>query len=270
MDQQQSACNLCLGTDFEPYLESSPCGRRLLRCRGCGVVAAVGGSALGTGSASTPATVRNPLTDQRRAAAVMRILEEGKILEIDCGRGDFLAALDPKRYGVVGVEAFTPDAFEARRKLKQIGSTGVILEGSLVDGHLAAESFDLAAIFGSVSHYASPRTAFMEISRVLKPGGYAIIETPGLSSLTARLCGARWPPLGDPAAGYFFTTPAMERLATTCGLTAGAVRLTMPIGWPSPGTLVYVARKSGDPCRIPSLSELAPKVAGISPMGATQ
>lgn len=272
MDQWQSPCNLCLGSDFEPYLESSPCGRRLLRCRECGLVAAMGGSDSNppTDAPKAPGTLRDPRTDQRRAAAVMRILETGKILEIGCGRGDFLAALDPKRYGVVGVEAFPADVFEARRKLKQRGSPGAILEGSVIDGHLTTETFDLVAMFGSVAHCPSPRTTFMEVSRLLRPGGYVVIETPGLSSLTARICGTRWPPLNDPAAGFFFTTSTLERLAMTCGLTAGAVRLTLPIGWPSPGTLVYVARKSGDPCRSPLLGDLTPKVTRITPMGATQ
>ena len=271
MDLRQVSCNLCLGSDFEPYLESSSCGRRLLRCRECGLVAAMGGSDSDsqTDAPKTPGTPRDPRTDQRRAAAVMRILQSGKILEIGCGRGGFLAALDPKQYGVVGVEALPADAFEARRKLKQCGSAGAILEGSVTDGHLTTESFDLVAMFGSVAHCPSPRATFMEVSRLLKPGGYAVIETPGLSSLTARIFGTRWPPLSDPSAGFFFTASTLERLAMTCGLTAGAVRLTLPIGWPTPGTLVYVARKTGDLCKSPLLGDLTPKVTRITPMGAT-
>lgn len=269
MDQPQGSCNLCLSSDFEPYLESSPCGRRLLRCRHCGLVAASGGR--GTEPDAPPGGAwRDARTDRRRAAAVMRILDSGNILEVGCGKGDFLLALDPGRYTVVGVESRPSDAAEARRRIAQRGPRGAILEGSVTDGHLAAETFDLVAMFGSVSHCASPRTAFMEISRLLKPGGYAVIETPGLSSLTARLFGRRWPPLADPSAVYFFTASSLERLAMACGLTAGTVRLTTPLGWPAPGTLVYVARKSAEPYRSPLLGELAQNVTTISPMGATQ
>ncbi len=109
----------------------------------------------------------------------------------------------------------------------------------------------------------------MEASRLLRGGGYAVVETPGLSSLTARLCGTRWQPLSDPAVEYFFTTASLERLASTCGLASGAAWLTLPVGWPPPGTLVYVARKSGSPIRLAPLADLGPDVVKMSPMGAT-
>src|SRR5258705_11276854 len=119
MEQRQTSCNLCLSPELEPYLESSPCGRRLLRCRECGLVAA-DGAGLSETKTDTPKVrglSRDPRTDQRRAAAVMRILGAGKVLEIGCGRGDFLAALDPGRYGGVGVEAPSTEAGGAGRRL---------------------------------------------------------------------------------------------------------------------------------------------------------
>jgi hypothetical protein len=124
-------------------------------------------------------------------------------------------------------------------------------------------------MFGTLGSCTSPRTTIMEASRLLRRGGYAVIETPSLSSLTARFCGTRWQPLSDPAAEYFFTAATLERLAMMCGLISGAAWLALPVGWPSPGTLVYVARKSGSPVRLAGLSELGPEVGKMAPMGAT-
>jgi SAM-dependent methyltransferase len=211
--------------------------------------------------------VRDVRTDLKRAAAVMRILPAGKILEVGCGAGSLLACLDPARYEVVGVETSASLAAEARRSLAESGVRGVILEGCIIEAKLSSETFDLVAMFGALGRCPSPRTALMKASGLLRGGGYAVIETPSLSSLTARLWGTRWQPLGDPTAEYFFTTATLERLTAVCGLTSGAAWLTLPIGWPALGTLVYVARKSGVPVR---LSELAPEVGKMTPMGATR
>ena len=109
----------------------------------------------------------------------------------------------------------------------------------------------------------------MEASRLLKDGGYAVVETPGISSLTARLFGARWQPLRDTANDYFFTAATLERLAAVCGLTAGSFRPTVLVGWPPPGTLVYVGRKTAVSVRAPGLASLAGQVGKMTPMGAT-
>lgn len=270
MDEQRLSCNICIGSNFEPYLEPLPCGRSLIRCRDCGLVAALPASGIDPAGAQTPAhRLRDGRTDLRRAAAVMRIIPEGRVLEIGCGTGSFLAGLDPARYEVVGVEPSAAPAGEARRRLVEAGARGTILECRVTEAKLTSEAFDLVAMFGTLGSSPSPRTTFMEASRLLHGGGYAVIETPGLSSLTARLCGTRWQPLSDPAAEYFFTTASLERLASLCGLSPGAAWLTLPVGWPSPGTLVYVARKSGSPVRLADLTELAPEVGKMAPMGAT-
>ena len=109
----------------------------------------------------------------------------------------------------------------------------------------------------------------MEISRLLRDGGYAFIETPSLSSLTARLYGSRWHPLRDPTMGYFFTPVTLERLTAVCGLAAGKVRPALPVGWPSLGTLVYVARKSAVSLKRRGLATLVEEAGKITPMGAT-
>jgi 2-polyprenyl-3-methyl-5-hydroxy-6-metoxy-1,4-benzoquinol methylase len=208
-------------------------------------------------------------TDLKRAAAVMRILPGGRILEVGCGAGSLLACLDPDRYEVVGVESSAPLAAEARRRLAESGVRGAIVEGCITEAKLSSEGFDLVAMFGTLDNCPSPRTTFMKASELLRGGGYAVIETPSLSSLTARLYGMRWEPLRDPATEYFFTAASLERLATLCGLTSGAAWLTLLGGWPPPGTLLYVARKSGPPVKLADLADLAPEVRKMTPMGAT-
>ena len=261
------ACDLCRGSQFEVYLESTSCGRELVRCKECGLVSARAGSG---GRVPEQSAARDPRTDLKRAAAVMRLLSSGKVLEIGCGTGDFLSSLNPARYEVVGVETAASRAAEAQRKLAKASLRGAIVPAPLAEAGLPAETFDLVAMFCTLERTPSPRATLMEASRLLRAGGLAVLETPSLSSLTARLCGSRWHPLSDPGAEHFFTSSSLHRLASTCGLAGGAARMSIPLGWPSPGTLVLVARKSAVSLKVAGLAELASPVGKISPMGATQ
>ncbi len=259
-----SYCDVCLGTSFEPFLEGARAGRDLIRCRACGLVAASG-----AGPASRAALpVRDERSDARRATAVMKLLPAGRVLEIGCSGGNFLADLDPRRYEVVGVEPDADTAARADQRLRHAGAKGEVLS-TPSGAPLVSDSFDLIAMFGTLGRCSSPRATLMELCRLLRNGGYAVIETPSLSSLTARLLGSRWRPLREPGAGYFFTPAILDRLTSTCGFMPGSIRLPMFSGWPSPGTIVYIARKSCEPRKVSPLTDLVGSVASIDPLGAT-
>lgn len=268
MDGRDIRCDVCHGDGFEPYLDG--CGRGLARCRDCGLVMASSAAApVDAGDGNAPdGESRDARVDRRRAAAITRLIASGRILEVGCGEGHFLSALDPSRYEVVGVERAAPTAAEARRRISEAGLRGSVLHGALTAAGLPAETFDLVALFGSLAASTSPRSTLIEVARLLRPGGYAVIETPCLSSLTALLLGARWRPLRDTRSEFFFTVASLEKLTSTCGLSPGSAWLPMPVGWPSPGTLVYVTRKSAVMHRSASLTDLASQVGKIAPIGA--
>ncbi len=259
------SCDLCLGTDLVPYGPPGPPERDLVGCRQCGLVAATAPRA----DTAEEIPLRDPHVDARRAVAVMRLLRSGRVLEIGCGQGHLLAGLDPDRYEAVGLELVPEVAAQAAQRLRGAGVRGSVLEGRLQDVKLPPESFDLVALVGVLERASSPRAVLMEISRLLRDTGYAFIETPSLSSWTARILGSRWHPLHDPTMEYFFTPVTLERLTSACGLAAGRVRSAVPVGWPSPGTLVYIARKSAVSLRRRGLAKLVEDAGTIRPVGAT-
>jgi len=265
MTSRPSYCDVCLGTSFEPFPGAARAGRELVRCRDCGLVAASGAGLESRGAALLR---RDERSDSRRAAAVMRLLPSGRVLEIGCAGGHFLAGLHPERYQVVGVEPDGERAAAASRRIRNAGLRGEILQETKI-APLVSESFDLIAMFGTLGRCSSPRATLTELCRLLQNGGYAVIETPSLASLTARLLGPRWRPLREPGAGYFFTPAILDRLTSSCGFLPGSIRLPMLSGWPSPGTIVYLARKSCEPRKVSPLSDLVGSVPSIDPLGAT-
>ncbi|MGH9868196.1 MAG: class I SAM-dependent methyltransferase [Candidatus Polarisedimenticolia bacterium] len=262
------SCDVCFGSDLQAYPAMTSCGRALWRCAGCGLVAASPSRAPDDPLQSPSREARD---EERRAAAVRRLLPSGRVLDVGCGTGVFLAALEPELYVVTGLEQDDGSAILARERLQSVGARGSVLVGELRDSRLPSESFDLVALFGHLARSASPRATLMEVSRLLHPGGHVMIETPSLDSLTARLRGTHWRPLHDPRADYFFTPATLRRLVVSCGFEPGPTRPPMPAGWPHPGTLVHVARKAGQPVRLLEPADLAEAIPSISsPLGALQ
>ena len=267
MNSVPLSCDVCFSSGMVPYPGMTGCGRELLTCTSCGLVMARPGS---RPSEPRPSSPREPRDDERRAAVVRRLLESGRVLEVGCGTGGVLAALDPTLYVVTGIEPDPPDAAIARERLRSVGARGGVPGGDLVHGGLPAESFDLVALFGYLGRCESPRAVLMEVSRLLRPGGCVLIETPSLASLTAWLRGARWQPLHDPVVDYFFTPDTLRRLVTTCGFEPGAVRPSLAAGWPHPGVIVYLARKAGEAVRADEPASAVEVLTPISsPLGAT-
>jgi SAM-dependent methyltransferase len=203
----------------------------------------------------------------------MRLIPGGRILEVDCAAGGFLASLDPIRYEVTGLEADADLAALADRRLRETGARGGVLPRAecsrLSDSRLARASFDLVALFGTLGRSASPRALLMDISCLLKDGGHIVLETPSLSSITARLRGARWQPLHDPWSEFFFTPATLEHLGSVTGYSGGTIRMPMPVSWPPMGSLVYIARKAAVPLRRPVFSRLGMRGRELTPASAT-
>lgn len=261
-------CDVCLGSAMERYRGPAPSWRDLRLCGNCGLVAAV--STDPRASSGPPAgLLRRPGADALRAAAVARLVPRGKILEVGCGSGHLLARLDPERHEAVGLELTADLAREAGRRLKQASIRGDVLAAELPRAHLPAETFDLVALVGCLDRCSSPRALLMEVSRLLRDGGYAFIEVPCLSSLTARIRGSRWSPLNDPSTGYFFSQVTIRKLSSVCGLGTGMVHGPGLGGWPRVGTMLYVTRKTSVSLKVTELSKLVSKTGSMTPMGAT-
>jgi SAM-dependent methyltransferase len=107
-----------------------------------------------------------------------RRMPRGPVLDLGAGRGELSRELDKMGCTVTAVERYTPQ-FEAR--------------ASLVDADLNLrwpfedESFDAAMGIEVLEHLENPRFFFRELSRVLRPGGLAVVSTPNLTSVLSRL-----------------------------------------------------------------------------------
>ena len=191
-------------------------GYRVVRCNDCGLVflnpqpddtelAKIYGADYFCGSESE---------EKRRAAAELKEAtarlylhqiqryhgrNPGRVLEIGCGKGEFLVEAEKAGWEVVGVE-YSPAACEtARSRLKR----GKIFCGQLSDSGLEPEHFDLCVIADVIEHVRNPVVFLDEIHRLLKPGAALAVYTPSLDSWSARLMGQKWMEFKTEHLAYF-------------------------------------------------------------------
>lgn len=112
-----------------------------------------------------------------RIAAVLRD-ERAVVLDLCCGTGDVMLALEERRgAAVLGSDFCHPMLTEAQRKIAARRFRSPLFEADALELPLRDESLDLVTIAFGFRNLANYRRGLVELRRVLKPGGrLAILE----------------------------------------------------------------------------------------------
>jgi len=156
------------------------------------------------------------LTFQRHLRAVEDVVgpSQGgrRLLDVGCYTGLFLEAAQEHGWEAWGLEPCHWSVEEGHRRGL------VILEGTLRGVSLPAQSFDILTFWDVVEHLPDPRATFAEAWRILKPGGWIVIQTLNVESWPARLLGPHWPWLMEMHL-YYFSPRTLARLLERVGFT---------------------------------------------------
>ncbi|MEN3335340.1 MAG: hypothetical protein V7641_4705 [Blastocatellia bacterium] len=137
----------------------------------------------------------------------------GRILDVGCGAGFFLRALDPTVWDPFGVETGKVAAAAAER----IIGVGRIFNGVLLDSACDDEYFDVVTFWSALEHTNEPRDNLIEARRILKRGGTLIVQVPNAASYQARWFSGDWFALDAPRHRYHFTAATLARLLGETG-----------------------------------------------------
>ena len=122
-----------------------------------------------------------------RARTVERVAEildrpDARVLDLCCGTGDVLLALETHRLGparghplLLASDFCHPMLVEARRKIAARGFRTPLFEADALALPLAGDSLDLITVAFGFRNLASYQRGLEEMLRVLKPGGVAAI-----------------------------------------------------------------------------------------------
>jgi SAM-dependent methyltransferase len=149
----------------------------------------------------------------KRAQPIVQQKAPGKVVDIGCATGQFLAYLrDTARWQVLGIEPSESAARYARDTFR--------LEvhcGDVRSAHLPDQSIDAVTMWDVLEHLHDPCAELREIRRILKPDGLLVFRVPALDSLDARLFGPYWAGLDVPRHMVVFDRRTLARLLAQAG-----------------------------------------------------
>ena len=143
----------------------------------------------------------------------------GDLLDVGCGSGAFLLALEDAGWRCSGIE-IDVGAVEAARA----AGLDRVRQGDLLEAGYPDASFDVVRFWHSLEHLRSPRAALTEARRILRPGGTLVVGVPNFSSLLSRVFRSRWFFLDVPRHLWHFDRARLRAIALDTGFTTSRIR----------------------------------------------
>ncbi len=142
-----------------------------------------------------------------------RGLSPRRFLDVGCATGMLLQEMKGRGWEVQGVDVCRQSAEYGVR------TRGVpIHAGTLEEAAFPAASFSTVHFSHLIEHLPDPRAFLLEVSRLLVPGGFAVITTPSIDGFQARLFRGGWrSAIADHL--VLFSRASLKRLLAECGYT---------------------------------------------------
>ncbi len=141
------------------------------------------------------------------------------LLDVGCGPGFFVQAAANAGFAAAGVEVSEFAVNFARERLGQN-----VWQGQARSSDLRSGPYDVVTLWDVLEHVADPRDTLAALAEVIPAGGLLALSTGDVSSLVARLSGARWHLFTLPEHLWFFTPGSLRRLLRRVGLEPVACR----------------------------------------------
>lgn len=111
----------------------------------------------------------------------------GRLLDVGCGAGDFLADMKTHGWDVVGIE---PDRVAAENAIRSHNLE--IHCSTLGRAGFSPASFDAITMSHVIEHLPDPVSTIKACGRLLRDGGRLVLITPNTASMARRIFGSSW------------------------------------------------------------------------------
>lgn len=218
-------CHICKGESFQS-LEQQFNHQHLVRCNNCGFIffrriptiaeLEKHYSGYPRNNPLSDITVKryNELLDQFEAYR-----KTGKLLDVGCGDGHFLAVASKRGWKVYGTE-FTDEAVATGIK-----NGAQVFKGRIQDFNLA-DDFDVITSFEVLEHIYDLQEHTARIHSLLRKGGLFYFTTPNINALSRRILGGKWTIIEYPEHLSYYTVGTIHRLLSRAGLQRISIRTT--------------------------------------------
>ena len=152
---------------------------------------------------------------RKRCRLVVRYRARGRLLDVGCATGQFLAEMARHPgWEVTGVEPSESASEFARRAY-----SFRVYQGDLVSARFPDGAFDVVTLWDVFEHLHNPLAMLAEVRRVLAPDGVLILRTPSLDSWDARVFGPYWAGLDSPRHLAIFSRQTAMRTLDEAGFS---------------------------------------------------
>ena len=151
---------------------------------------------------------------KRRRYMYLDQLPPGRLLDVGCGSGLFLARMRALGWEVLGQEMDSEAAEQVHRKF------GIDIHlGPLEEMDISAGGFDAVVMSHVIEHVHDPVALISDCHRLLRDGGELIISTPNAESYGHQKFGPLWRGLEPPRHLHLFTSRTLMRVSQRAGFS---------------------------------------------------
>ncbi len=145
-----------------------------------------------------------------RRRRVERFSKKGRILDVGCGRGDFLLMMRQRGWECNGLELDSRVGANSKEGVE-------LKSGSLSDVRFPDAHFEAVTFWHVFEHVKEPEWTLKECARILKPGGLLVLAVPNRASLQSRAAGMGWFHLDPPFHLYHYSAENIKKLLEKSG-----------------------------------------------------
>ncbi len=149
----------------------------------------------------------------KKLRLIHRFQPRGRLLDVGCGTGIFLGeALKSPGWQVMGIE---PVEYAANYTRQALGVD--VLQSTLSQAALPEESFDVITMWDVLEHLPHPIGDLRIAHRLLRKGGWLVLQVPNVESLGARVFGPYWVGWDLPRHLYVFPRATLQTVLPALG-----------------------------------------------------
>ncbi len=229
---EAAACNLCGSTDQQPVfsghdrLTGLPGRFQIVQCQNCGAFrqnpylvweylkdyypdeAYSAYASINKADAKNWQLWINRHGVRKKLHAIEQVQKGGRLLDIGCGAGAFLA--EARRKGHWQPEGIEPNKFAADYVQKELGIP--VHVGAFPDVSLPSQSYDVITMWNVLEHLYQPTESMYQVNTLLKTGGWVVFSLPNAESIEARIAKQYWSGWDLPRHLYVFSKTNIHQL----------------------------------------------------------